>query len=217
MSVAISLLTAVGIAAFALSGALMAVRKRMDVVGMFVLAAITAVGGGLLRDVLLDVPASALRTPWWWALIGVATVIVFYFKGAIDRLRRAVLVTDAVGLGIFCATSTALALNRGLGPFEAVVIGVIGGVAGGVLRDVLAGEIPSVLRRDTKVYALPAVFGCLLVVVGYELGARGDWLAMVAGAAITIVRLLALWRGWSAPAPKQDSAALPPEPPIMGR
>ncbi|MFV0407531.1 MAG: trimeric intracellular cation channel family protein [Propioniciclava sp.] len=205
MSSAITVLTALGILAFALSGALMAVRKRMDIVGLYVLAAITAVGGGLLRDVLLDVPPTALRTPWWWLLIGIAAAAVFYFQGAIDRLRRAVLITDAVGLGIFCATSTTLALSRGLGPFEAVVIGVTGGVAGGVLRDVLAGEIPSVLRRDTKLYALPAVFGCLLVVIGDEVGARGDWLAVAAGAAIAVVRILALWRGWSAPAPRHHT------------
>lgn len=203
---AMTLLSGLGILAFAVSGALMAVRKRMDVVGMFVLAAITAVGGGLTRDVLLDAPPAALRTPWWWLLIALATVLVFFFQGAVERLRRAVLVTDAVGLGIFCATSTAIALFRGLGPLEAVLIGVIGGVAGGVARDVLAGEIPSVLRRDTQLYALPAVLGCALVVVGYELGARGDWLAMLAGAAIAVVRILALWRGWRAPAPKPKPA-----------
>lgn len=195
-------LTGLGILAFALSGALMAVRKDMDVVGMVVLAAATAVGGGLLRDLLLGVPVAALRNPWWWGLIALATVVVFFFHGAVQRLRRAVLVSDAVGLGLFCATSTALALEQGLGPLESVLIGTIGGVAGGALRDVLAGEIPTVLRRATQLYAVPAVLGCGLLVATSAAGLAPGPTTVLAGTAIVAVRLLALWRGWRAPAPR---------------
>ncbi len=205
MTTALTALTALGIAAFALSGALMAVRKDMDVVGMFVLASITAVGGGLARDLLLDVPVAALRTPWWWAIIAVATLAVFFFHGAVQRLRRAVLVCDAVGLGLFCATSTAIALQQGLGPLEAVLIGAMGGAAGGVLRDVLAGEIPSVLRRDTQLYVVPAVLGCAVVVLAEARGLDGTWTVIGASGLITAVRILALWRGWRAPAPRPAS------------
>lgn len=205
MTPALTALTAIGILAFALSGALMAVRKDMDVVGMFALASITAVGGGLVRDVLLDVPVAALRNPWWWLLIAVATTAVFFFHGSLHRLRRAVLVCDAVGLGLFCATSTSLALQQGLGPLESVLIGTAAGVAGGMLRDVLAGEIPSVLRRDTKLYAVPAVLGCALVVGASEIGLDGVPVVVLAGSAIVVVRILALWRGWKAPAPRQPA------------
>lgn len=201
MTTALTALTAIGIFAFALSGALMAVRKDMDVVGMFVLGSLTAVGGGLARDLLLDLPPAALRTSWWWLLIIAATVIVFFFHGAVQRLRRAVLVCDAVGLGVFCATSTTIALDKGLGPLESVLIGVMGGVAGGVLRDVLAGEIPSVLRRDTKLYVVPAVLGCALLAGVAEI-VDGAWPVVLAAAAIVAVRILALWRGWTAPAPR---------------
>jgi uncharacterized membrane protein YeiH len=195
-------LTAIGVFAFALSGALMAVRKEMDVVGMIVLAAVTAVGGGLTRDLLLGLRPAALQNPWWWLIVAVATLIVFFFSRVVDRLRRAVLVCDAVGLGLFCATSTTLALQSGLGPLESVLIGAVGGVAGGVLRDVLAGEIPSVLRRDTKLYVVPAVLGCALLVGASAIGIDGGPLLVVAGAAIVVVRILALWRGWKAPAPR---------------
>lgn len=195
-------LTGIGIFAFALSGALMAVRKEMDAVGMFVLAAATAVGGGITRDLLLGLPPAALRNPWWWLIVAAAALIVFFFHGGLDRLRRAVLVCDAVGLGLFCATSTALALQAGLGPLESTLIGTVGGVAGGVLRDVLAGEIPSVLRRDTKLYVIPAVLGCALLVAAAAAGIDGGPLVILAGAAIVVVRILALWRGWKAPAPR---------------
>jgi uncharacterized membrane protein YeiH len=145
---------------------------------------------------------AALQNPWWWLIVAVATLIVFFFSRVVDRLRRAVLVCDAVGLGLFCATSTTLALQSGLGPLESVLIGAVGGVAGGVLRDVLAGEIPSVLRRDTKLYVVPAVLGCALLVGASAIGIDGGPLLVVAGAAIVVVRILALWRGWKAPAPR---------------
>lgn len=195
-------LTAIGVFAFALSGALMAVRKDMDVVGMFVLASVTAVGGGLTRDLLLGLRPAALQNAWWWLIVAVATLIVFFFSRAVDRLHRAVLLCDAVGLGLFCATSTTTALHAGLGPLEAVLIGTIGGVAGGVLRDVLAGEIPSVLRRDTRLYVVPAVLGSALVAGASSAGIDGGTPIVVAGAAIVVVRILALWRGWKAPAPR---------------
>lgn len=202
MTATLTALTALGILAFALSGALMAVRKDMDVVGMFALASMTAVGGGLVRDVLLDVPVAALRNPWWWLIIAVATAAVFFFHRAVQRLRRAVLVSDAVGLGLFCATSTSMALGQGLGPLESVLIGTAAGVAGGMVRDVLAGEIPTVLRRDTQLYAVPAVLGCTLVVAAFAVGLDGVAVVVLAGAAIAVVRILALWRGWRAPAPR---------------
>lgn len=198
-----TVLTAVGILAFALSGALMAVRKDMDVVGMAVLATLTALGGGVLRDLLLGVAPAALRTPWWLVVVLAAVVATFFFHGALTRLRRAVLVCDAVGLGLFCATSTALALANDVGGIAAVLVGSAGGVAGGVLRDVLAGEIPSVLRRDSQLYAAPAVLGAALVVAADAAGLSGGWVLVVAGSAIALVRLLALWRGWRAPAPRQ--------------
>lgn len=203
-------LTAVGILAFALSGALLAIRKDMDIVGMLVLATATALGGGMIRDVLLgDTPPVGLLTTWWIAVAALATLIAFVAHHRLARLRRAVQVADAVGLGVFCATSAAKAIEFGMEPLQAVILGTIGGVAGGVIRDLLAGEIPSVLRRDTKLYAVPAVLGSALVVVLLHFGTP-DLLAMVlAGTALTCTRILALWRGWRAPAPSPRPSKRP--------
>ena len=194
-------LNLIGLIAFALSGALMAVRKDMDVIGMVVLAAITALGGGVIRDVLLgDTPPVALRTTWWLVVPIAAAAVTFFFHPVVARVRRAVLVFDAIGLGVFCAAATTKGIAAGLGPLGAVVIGLITGVGGGILRDVLAGEIPSVLRRDTK---LAALVGCLFVATAHELGQDGLWVQFVAAAGICALRLAALWRGWGAPAPRR--------------
>ncbi|WP_353647693.1 trimeric intracellular cation channel family protein [Nakamurella sp. A5-74] len=195
-------LNLIGLIAFALSGALMAVRKDMDVIGMVVLAAITALGGGVIRDVLLgDTPPVALRTTWWLVVPLAAAALTFFFHPVVARLRRAVLVFDAIGLGVFCAAATTKGIAAGLGPLGAVVIGIVTGVGGGILRDVLAGEIPSVLRRDTQLYAVAALTGCVFVAVAHELGQDGLWVQFVAAAGICALRLAALWRGWGAPAP----------------
>lgn len=104
---------------------------------------------------------------------------------------------------MFCATATAKAVDFGLTPWAAVVLGVITGIGGGMLRDVFAGEIPSVLRKDTKLYAVPALLGCIVVSVADELGVHGVGIQALAAAGICGIRLLALWRGWGAPAPKR--------------
>lgn len=202
---AASLLTAIGILAFALSGALLAVRKDMDIVGMLVLATATALGGGMIRDLLLgDTPPVGLLTTWWIGVAALATVIAFVAHHRLSRLRRAVQVADAVGLGVFCATSAVKALEFGMEPLQAVILGTIGGIAGGVIRDLLAGEIPSVLRKDTKLYAVPAVLGSALVVLLIEVGMAELPAMILAGGALIATRILALWRGWRAPAPQQD-------------
>lgn len=196
-------LNLIGIFAFSLSGALMAVRKDMDIVGMVVLASLTALGGGVVRDVLIgDTPPAALRNTWWLALPLIASIVTFFFHHWIARLHRAIQVFDAVGLGVFCAAATGKAAAFGIGPYAAVMLGVITGIGGGILRDVLAGEIPSVLRRDTKLYAVTAVAGCIVVSLAHVAGQDGVWVQALAAAAICALRLLALWRRWGAPAPK---------------
>lgn len=195
-------LTGIGLFAFAASGALMAVRRDMDIIGVGVLALATALGGGVLRDVLIGIPPTAIRIPWWLVVVGAAALLTFFFHSAVNRLWRGVLVCDAIGLGLFCATSTALALQHGIHPLGAVMVGTIGGVFGGMVRDVLAGEVPNVLRRETRLYASPAVGGCSLIVLADLAGLQRPWVVAVAAAAIVGLRLLALWRGWKAPAPR---------------
>jgi len=195
-----NVLNLIGLFAFAVSGALLAVRRQFDLVGMAVLATITALGGGIIRDVLIGaIPPAALRNTWWLAVPLVATAVVFFLHRPVGRLNRAVLFFDAIGLGVFCAAGTAKAIAFGLVPLAAILMGTITGIGGGILRDVLAGDIPSVLRKDSKLYAVPAVLGSTAVAVAHVAGWDGIWIQVMAAALITGLRLLALWRGWGAP------------------
>ncbi len=199
-----SLLVYVGIFAFALSGALLGVRRGFDIVGMAVLATATGLGGGILRDVLLgQVPPTALEFPALLLIPLGATAVTFFFHTLVDRLRRAVEVTDAVGLGVFCATATAFALSLGAEPVAAVLLGSISGVGGGLLRDVLAGVTPALFTRDSRLYAIPAVVGSTAVAVAGVSGLTTGGMVQTGAALLVIVlRIGALWRGWTAPMPR---------------
>src|SRR6476660_2192606 len=192
----------IGVFAFALSGALLAVRRQFDFVGMAVLATVTAVGGGVIRDVLIgDIPPAALTDPWSLLLPLAATVLTFFFHPRVAQLGRTVERFDAVGLGVFCATATTKAAATGIPPMAAVLLGTITGVGGGILRDVLAGQTPSVLRQDSRLYAIPAVAGSILVAVAYSFGYSNTVVQAAAAAGICGFRLLALRFKWNAPVP----------------
>ena len=206
--VADSLLVAVdllGVFVFALSGALLAVRKRFDVFGVAVLALAAALGGGIIRDLLIGaVPPVALRD-WRYGAAGlVAAAVGFVAHHPMERIGPAVRVFDAVGLGFFAVAGTSKALAFGLPPFAAVAMGVLTGVGGGVIRDLLAGEVPLVLRRE--IYAVAALAGALVVAVAAELGRYGAAAATAAIVVTVALRMAAVWRRWDAPRPP-----LPPD------
>jgi uncharacterized membrane protein YeiH len=185
---------------FALSGGLAAVRARLDVFGVLVVATVTAIGGGILRDVLAGVtPPNALRHWFYLASPAVAALIVFVWHPQVTRMWRPIVLLDAAGLGIFTVTGTRLALDHGLGPSGAVALGILTGIGGGVLRDVLLREIPLVLRRE--IYALASAAGAVLVVIGSKVGWTIGWQI---GAAVVVfgIRVLAARRRWSAPVPR---------------
>jgi uncharacterized membrane protein YeiH len=196
-------LNLLGIVAFAFSGALLGVRRQFDVVGMAVLATVTALGGGIIRDVMIGaVPPAALTNPWWLVLPLIATVLTFRWHPQVRRMHRAVELFDAVGLGVFCATATVKAIDYGVHPLAAVLLGSITGVGGGLIRDVLAGVTPAILRKDSRLYALPAVAGCAIVATASVFGPVSIWTQAAGAVAIVAVRVLALWRGWTAPVPR---------------
>ncbi len=203
-----SLLVNLGIFAFAVSGALLGVRRGFDVVGMAVLAAVTGLGGGMLRDVLLgQAPPTALETPSLLVFPLAATVVVFFGHTLVVRLRRAVELSDAVGLGVFCATATALALSLDAQPVAAVLLGTISGVGGGILRDVLAGVVPELFAKDSRLYAIPAVIGSSVVAAAGLSGlGTGPTVQIAAASLVVLLRVMSLWRGWTAPAPRVSSA-----------
>lgn len=194
----LTVLQLIGIGVFAASGALAAVRARLDVFGVAVVGVTSALGGGLIRDVLLGVhPPTALRQ-WSFLLVPVAVSLgVFRLHPQVARLRRAMLLADAVGLGLFVTSSTATALALGVPRYDAWLVGMTAGIGGGVMRDLLLREIPLVLRRE--IYALAALAGGVLVVVGDWLRLPPGPVAVVGSALVVLIRVVALWRRWNAP------------------
>ncbi|WP_216209846.1 trimeric intracellular cation channel family protein [Amycolatopsis aidingensis] len=188
----------VGLAAFAASGALAAVGARLDLFGVIVLGLTTALGGGIIRDVLLGThPPTTLRT-WPYLATGAAVALaVFAFHPVMARLRKAVLLADAVGLGVFATTGTVIALYEGAPVYTAILIGMTTGIGGGALRDLLLRQIPLVLRKE--IYALAALAGAVLVGAGHLLGLPAAPVTLVAAGVVVGVRVLALWRRWNAP------------------
>lgn len=184
-----------GVLVFALSGGLIAARGGLDLFGAVVLALAAGLGGGIVRDVLLgqSPPANLSDAP---ALLTatLAGVLGFYLHLGLERFRRTVLVLDAGGLGLFTVNGAVTALALGTEPVAAVAMGLITGTGGGVLRDVLARQVPVVLQED--VYALPALLGsaCVVVLWTYDLYSVGVGIAVAA--AIVVVRLVARRQGW---------------------
>lgn len=163
-------LEALGVLAFALSGIMEAARKQFDLVGVVMIGAVTAFGGGTLRDVLLDRrPFFWVEQEFWvWALILVGLALPFFFRANhIALTEKAIVIPDAVGLGIFAAGGTHLALVAGMSPMIAVLMGVITAVAGGVLRDVLVNEVPRAFHDHQPYAAIAFAGGWVLVLLGY--------------------------------------------------
>lgn len=198
-----------GTFAFAVNGALTALRAaRLDVVGVVTLGMITALGGGILRDVLLDSLPPATFSDWRYLVVAAGGGVVACAYGRhLQRLATAITVLDAAGLGLFAVTGASKALALGLGPAQAVILGAITGVGGGTLRDVLVGRVPSVLRSG--LYAVPALVGATAIVVATLLGGYGLVAAVGAAALCCAIRLVGVHFGLNAPTPR---AALEPGP-----
>ena len=191
-------LEAVGVLAFALSGVIEAARKHFDLVGVVMVGFITAFGGGTLRDVLLDRrPFFWVEQEFWvWVLIAAAFSLPFFFRARhVEFTEKAILIPDAIGLGIFAAGGTHLALEAGTSPLVAVLMGVITAVVGGVLRDVLVNEVPRAFH-DHQPYAVLAFAGGWLVVLLSYLQTPQSIDVLAGAALIILLRLLAIKFGW---------------------
>jgi len=190
----------VGIFVFATSGALVAVRKGYDVFGVLVLAGTTGLGGGFLRDVLIGATPPAALADWRYLLVPVAAgLVTFVFHPSIGRQERLVNVFDAFGLALFCVTGALKADEYGLGPVPAALMGMVTGVGGGMVRDLLAGRAPVVFRSE--LYATPALVGGAIAVLGRDAGLPVFAVAGAGAGTCLVFRLLAMWRDWRAPLP----------------
>jgi uncharacterized membrane protein YeiH len=189
-----------GTAVFAVSGAAIGVKYRLDVFGVCVLAFVAGNAGGMLRDLLIGAIPPAAFAGWQHVAISLlAGVITFVWHPRLERLRTPILLFDAAGLGLFAVSGTQKALAFGLTPFIAALLGMLTGIGGGLLRDVLVREIPSVLRED--LYAVAALAGAGVVVAGHLLDLAPAAMT-ITGAALCIgIRLVAIRRGVSLPTP----------------
>jgi uncharacterized membrane protein YeiH len=192
------LLDLFGVAVFAVTGALTASRKQMDIVGFALLATVTGIGGGTLRDLVLGAqPVFWVQEPIYVAVCIAVAILVFFTAHIPESRYRLLLWLDALGLSFFCVAGADKALATNAGWFIAIVMGVITATFGGVVRDVLGGEIPVILRRE--IYATAALAGAGAFVALLAAGVTG-WPAALAGVAICLaIRGLALQRGWSLP------------------
>lgn len=191
----------IGIFVFATAGALVGVRKEYDIFGVLVLAGTTGLGGGFLRDVLIAAVPPAALADWRYLLVPVvAGLLTFTFHSVIGRLERTVNVLDAFGLALFCVTGAVKASEYGLGPLPAALMGMVTGIGGGMIRDLLTGRPPEIFRSE--LYATPALAGALVAVLAH-VNDQPLWVAGLAGGGLCLVwRLLALRGDWRAPKPR---------------
>jgi uncharacterized membrane protein YeiH len=192
------LLELFGVAVFAVSGALAAARKNMDLFGIIVIAAVTAIGGGTLRDVLLD------RHPIFWfqnttylpVIIAAAVFTVIYTRYR-DVPLKALLVADAFGLALFTVSGAKIAEQLGMPGIIVVFMAALTGTAGGMLRDVLCAEVPLILRRE--IYATASIAGAIVYVAGQAAGLDSAVVALAAMVLVFALRMAAIFLGWHMP------------------
>jgi uncharacterized membrane protein YeiH len=189
----------VGIAVFATTGALVGVRKELDGFGVTVLAIITGLGGGVLRDVLIGAVPPAALDDWRYLVVPAVTgLVVFYFHPTIGRVEKQIAVLDAIGLGLFCVTGAVKAEDFGLGVVPSALLGMVTAVGGGMMRDILAGRVPVIFKDG--LYATPALAGALIAATLHRFEVQQGWYVVAVGVCIGW-RILGLKRGWNAPLP----------------
>ena len=201
-----------GTFAFALNGGMIAVKHRLDLFGILVLSLAAATFGGVTRDVLIGASPPAALSDWRYVAVSlIAGLAVFFFYSTADRLRSPVLIIDAAGLAFFAVSGALKALAYGLIPFAAIMLGVVTGVGGGIARDVLVAEIPSVLRAE--LYAVAALAGAAVVVIGKMLQLPSIVVAVVGGGVCFGLRFMAIRHGWNLPRACRADSAVPMRPP----
>jgi len=190
----------VGIFVFAISGALLAVRKNFDVFGIAVLAEVTALGGGLFRDLVIGaVPPAAFTDLGYFITPLLAALMVVFLHPHVERIQVGVNVFDAAGLGLFCVAGTTKAYEYGLNLTSSATLGLATALGGGVGRGVRAHEVPTRLRWDRDLYAVPAMVGATMVVLCIRYDALTPFTSGLAVVTAFVLRLLAMKYHWRAP------------------
>ncbi|MBS1842054.1 MAG: trimeric intracellular cation channel family protein [Acidobacteria bacterium] len=198
----LKVLDLVGTFAFAISGATAGVKHKLDIFGVLVLSFAAATSGGIARDVLIGaVPPAALYDWRYMAVSLLAGLVTFFWSPLMDRLRSPVQLFDAAGLALFAVVGAGKALTFHLQPFAAVMLGILTGIGGGMVRDMLLSEIPVVFTAE--LYAVAALAGALVVVIGNALQLANAVTASIAMILCFGLRMMAIKRGWKLPVARQ--------------
>jgi uncharacterized membrane protein YeiH len=192
------LLDIIGTVAFALSGALTAMSKKLDLFGVFIIAFVTAVGGGTLRDVMIG------KTPVGWMLdleyvyvICIAFALALVFRKKFERLRTSLFLFDTIGLGVFTLIGLEKGINVGLHPIVCIALGTMTACFGGVIRDILCAEIPVIFRKE--IYATICILGGIVFFILRKFNLDNDILYLISSLVIIVVRLMAVKFKWYLP------------------
>lgn len=202
----------IGTVAFAISGASLGVRRRMDLFGVLVLAAVTATAGGVMRDLLIGETPPAAIADWKPLTVAIASgLFTFYFKPLLRKLRSPVLIFDAAGLAVFAVVGTKKALVHGVPFGSAVVLGLISSIGGGLVRDLMTAQTPTVLRSE--IYAVAALTASVVVAGGSVLKLSPRLAVPTALISAFVLRVIAIRRMWNLPtspyAPKDQDPSEP--------
>lgn len=191
----------IGTFVFALSGGLLGVKKKFDLFGVLVLSVVVAVAGGVMRDLLIgSVPPAAVKEIHYVLVALAGGLMTFYAYPNVASMQRQILLFDALGLSLFAVVGAQKAMDFGIDPIMVAIMGMLTGIGGGMTRDVLAGEIPFVLRSD--LYAIAALAAAAIVSAGHVMGLEPTYPVLAGAAACVFLRLMAIYRGWRLPSPR---------------
>lgn len=206
METLLVVLDLVGTFVFAISGAVVGVRKRLDLFGVLVLSIAAATGGGVVRDLLIGAVPPAAIDDWRYVSVAcLAGLMTFYRFSWVTMMGSPVLVFDAAGLALFAVAGSLKALEFDLDPVPAVLLGILTAIGGGIVRDILVARVPSIFTSEF--YAIAAAVGAVIVVTGDAISLPVSVYAPVAGLLCFVIRLIAIRSGWRLPiAPEQRSA-----------
>lgn len=197
----------IGTAAFAMSGALLGIKKEMDIYGMAVLAFVTGVGGGTFRDIILDkVPPFVFTDFNYIIVIFAATFIVYFMNSIVSKSKPLMIlnVVDAIGLGVFTCIGASTAMDLHIGWYGVVFFGLVTATLGGMIRDVLAGEVPFVLKKE--VYASASIIGGLLFLLLDYVNISREFNILITSAVVTFIRLFTMYKNIHLPALKTNQS-----------
>ncbi|MDJ0321177.1 trimeric intracellular cation channel family protein [Pseudarthrobacter sp. PS3-L1] len=188
-----------GVFFFAVSGSLLAARKQFDIVGSLLLASIVSLGGGVIRDIIINAgPPVAFSNPAYLVPPLLATFLVYFLFSSVQRYTALLTLFDAGGLALFCITGTLKAISAGLNPVAAILLGVTTAVGGGLLRDITANEVPQ-LFNPRDLYAIPAFTGAALTTLLWSTGSFNAFTAFAVAFIVFSFRVLAWRRSWHVP------------------